>query len=109
MDTSTMEAARYPSLANKSVFVTGGATGIGAALVEAFHAQGADVAFVDNDAGNGKQLCDRLAHGSDRRPWFGDIDVTCVVLAVVFSRFLFNSAPTLLIGRKQSTENGRGR
>ena len=36
---------RYLSLNARSVFITGGATGIGAALVEAFAAQGAKVAF----------------------------------------------------------------
>ncbi|KQN93956.1 3-oxoacyl-ACP reductase [Sphingomonas sp. Leaf231] len=40
-------AATYPSLQNKRVLVTGGATGIGAGLVEAFARQGAHVAFVD--------------------------------------------------------------
>jgi NAD(P)-dependent dehydrogenase (short-subunit alcohol dehydrogenase family) len=39
--------ARYPSLAGRAVFVSGGATGIGAALVEHFAAQGARVGFVD--------------------------------------------------------------
>ena len=38
---------RYPSLRGRCVFVTGGATGIGAAIVSAFAAQGARVAFVD--------------------------------------------------------------
>jgi len=40
---------RYSSLQNKVVFITGGATGIGAALVEAFVAQASQVAFVDID------------------------------------------------------------
>src|SRR4051812_38270378 len=39
--------ARYPDLAGRTVFVSGGASGIGAALVRAFAAQGARVAFVD--------------------------------------------------------------
>ena len=41
--------ARYPSLQDRSVLITGGATGIGATLVEAFVAQGARVGFVDID------------------------------------------------------------
>ena len=39
--------ARYPSLAGRKVFVTGGGSGIGAQIVSMFAAQGAHVAFVD--------------------------------------------------------------
>ena len=46
--------ANYPSLVGRSVIISGGATGIGAALVRQFAAQGAKVGFVDiaTDAGN---------------------------------------------------------
>ena len=40
-------AARYPDLAGRTVFVSGGGSGIGAAFVRAFAGQGAKVAFVD--------------------------------------------------------------
>jgi len=39
--------ARYPDLAGKTVFVSGGGSGIGAAFVRAFASQGCNVAFVD--------------------------------------------------------------
>ena len=39
--------ASYPSLVDRTVLITGGADGIGAALVEQFAAQGSNVAFVD--------------------------------------------------------------
>jgi NAD(P)-dependent dehydrogenase (short-subunit alcohol dehydrogenase family) len=63
--------AVYPSLAGKVVFVTGGASGIGAALVEAFHGQQARVAFIDRAQAQGEALAARLA-GS----WFQACDVT---------------------------------
>ena len=40
---TTAYTARYPSLAGRTVFISGGATGIGEALVRAFHGQGAKV------------------------------------------------------------------
>jgi NAD(P)-dependent dehydrogenase (short-subunit alcohol dehydrogenase family) len=45
----TTNFAIYPSLAGKTVFVTGGASGIGAEIVAAFAAQGARVGFLDMD------------------------------------------------------------
>ena len=39
--------ATYPSLDGRSVFITGGGSGIGASLVRHFAAQGSRVAFVD--------------------------------------------------------------
>ncbi|MGH6998801.1 MAG: SDR family NAD(P)-dependent oxidoreductase [Phenylobacterium sp.] len=42
-----MKRAVYPSLEGKTVVVTGGASGIGAGLVEAFAWQGAQVHFLD--------------------------------------------------------------
>jgi NAD(P)-dependent dehydrogenase (short-subunit alcohol dehydrogenase family) len=52
--------AVYPSLAGKRVIVTGGGSGIGAGLVEAFVRQGAHVAFLDIDAGVGEALATKL-------------------------------------------------
>lgn len=51
-----MEFAVYPSLKGKAVFVTGGASGIGADIVRAFAQQGSRVGFVDLDAGRGETL-----------------------------------------------------
>lgn len=46
---SNNDLARYPSLAGKVVFVTGGGSGIGADIVSAYARQGARVAFADRD------------------------------------------------------------
>jgi D-xylose 1-dehydrogenase len=53
--------AIYPSLKNKRVVITGGATGIGAGLVEAFVAQEARVAFIDINENAGLALKMRLS------------------------------------------------
>jgi NAD(P)-dependent dehydrogenase (short-subunit alcohol dehydrogenase family) len=53
----------YPSLKGAPVFVTGGASGIGAAIVRAFAAQGAKVAFVDIDVARGEALAGELTSG----------------------------------------------
>jgi len=55
-----MQFARYPSLENRVVFVTGGASGIGAEIVRAFADQGSRVGFVDLDAEHGVALADEL-------------------------------------------------
>ncbi len=69
------EQADYPLLAGRRVFVTGGASGIGLAIVEAFARQGASVAFVDIAEHAGRELADRLAAEGLLRPWFGCCDV----------------------------------
>ena len=53
--------AVYPSLLDRPVLITGGATGIGASLVEHFAAQGARVGFIDIDAAAGEALAERLS------------------------------------------------
>jgi NAD(P)-dependent dehydrogenase (short-subunit alcohol dehydrogenase family) len=67
---------RYPSLDGRAVFITGGATGIGAALVEAFATQGAKVAFVDIDVASAQSLCNELAQKGLLCPWFEACDVS---------------------------------
>ena len=65
-------SARYPDLEGRVVFITGGASGIGAAFVEAFAGQGARVAFIDIDAEHGEALAKRPG------AWFRRCDVTDV-------------------------------
>ena len=61
----TPKLANYPSLRGKTVFVTGGASGIGAGIVTAFANQGAKVGFVDMDITGSEALLAQLdgTHG----------------------------------------------
>lgn len=68
--------ATYPSLAGRRVFITGGATGIGAALVEAFSEQGAIVGLCDLAAEAAEGLAGQIVAGGHARPWFRKVDVT---------------------------------
>jgi NAD(P)-dependent dehydrogenase (short-subunit alcohol dehydrogenase family) len=55
-----MNFAAYPSLEGRVVFVTGGATGIGSAIVRAFASNGSKVAFVDIQADAAEALVAEL-------------------------------------------------
>lgn len=70
--------ARYPSLEDRAVLVTGGATGIGATLVEEFAAQGARVGFIDIDVVPARALVARLGTGRRHAPVFAEADLTDV-------------------------------
>jgi len=58
-----MTFATYPSLKDTVVYLTGGASGIGAETVRAFAAQGSKIGFVDLDAENGTALAEELRQG----------------------------------------------
>lgn len=68
--------ATYPSLAGRRVFITGGASGIGAALVTGFAAQGAVVGHVDLAADAAAALAEQLTAAGYSAPWFRALDVT---------------------------------
>jgi NAD(P)-dependent dehydrogenase (short-subunit alcohol dehydrogenase family) len=70
-----MNVARFPSLQGRSVFVTGGGSGIGAAMVQAFAAQGASVAFVDVAAEASAALAARIESSGRPAPWWRACDV----------------------------------
>lgn len=61
----------YPELKDNHVVVTGGANGIGEAMVRAFHAQGAYVFFGDRDARAGQTLARELGG----RAVFANVDL----------------------------------
>src|SRR5690606_33276340 len=67
-------SATFHDLAGKSVFISGGGSGIGEYLTEGFLSQGAKVAFVQRS--DATALCDRLEKEHGKRPLFIPCDVT---------------------------------
>ena len=73
----SLPGAVFPDLEDAGVLITGGASGIGAALVEGFTAQKAKVAFIDIDRGAGEALVERLA-SARHKPLFLHADLADV-------------------------------
>ncbi len=71
-----MKYATYPSLQNRAVLITGGASGIGASMVEQFSQQGSKVAFLDVDSTSGLKLVTSLSSTSRHAPVFLACDLT---------------------------------
>jgi NAD(P)-dependent dehydrogenase (short-subunit alcohol dehydrogenase family) len=69
-----MNFANYPSLTGRVVFVTGGASGIGADVVRAFAGNGAKVAFVDIQVDAGEALVAELGDAA-KPPLFLPVDL----------------------------------
>lgn len=70
-----MPSATFPDLARRSVLITGGGSGIGAALTEGFVRQGCKVAFIDIAEKPSTALCDRLEKEAGARPLFLKTDI----------------------------------
>ncbi len=95
--------AVYPSLHGRTVFISGGSTGIGASFVEQFYAQGARVAFVDRDAESAAALLAKIAGGPNAAhvpaPLFTPCDVTDIAAlrdAVARARQAFGPVAVLV-------------
>ena len=63
-------------LKNKTVFITGGGSGIGAAITEGFLAQGAQVAFVQRS--DATEFCNAMETKFGNKPLFIPCDITDV-------------------------------
>ncbi len=71
----TDQSAQYPSLRNRNVLITGGASGIGASAVRQFCQQGARVAFLDLQDEIANQLVSELADGVVIPPVYSHCDL----------------------------------
>ncbi|MBN9615261.1 MAG: 3-oxoacyl-ACP reductase [Acidobacteriales bacterium 59-55] len=101
--------ATYPSLIDQVVLVTGGATGIGAATVEQFALQGAQVAFLDVSDAPALTLIDDLAQRCPHKPLFLHCDLTDIdglqsAIAAIAAQL---GAPRVLINNAANDERHR--
>ncbi len=69
-------SAHYQSLENRLIFVTGGASGIGANIVHHLAAQNAKVAFIDIEEEDAQLVQETLLRQGLRSPWFRKVDVS---------------------------------
>ncbi|MEM8825272.1 MAG: SDR family oxidoreductase, partial [Pseudomonadota bacterium] len=69
-----MTKPTYPDLKNASVFITGGGSGIGAALTEGFLRQGAKVAFIGRS--DYSAFAEEMAQATGNTPLFVQGDIT---------------------------------
>ncbi len=74
--TNAEQFATYPSLRNRVVIVTGGASGIGEAIVEAFAMQMSHVAFLDIQDEAAGRLVERLDAAGGTVPKYFNCDLT---------------------------------
>jgi D-xylose 1-dehydrogenase len=75
MDTGRSSKSTYAGLAGKTVFITGGGSGIGAAFTRAFAGQGARVAFVDIEEQASKTLAAQIQKDTKKAPLFIPCDL----------------------------------
>ena len=78
MNDSTPQFAQYPSLRDRIVLITGGATGIGASIVTHFARQGSRVAFLDIDDPPAQALVHSLTAEGCPTPKYLHCDLTNV-------------------------------
>jgi NAD(P)-dependent dehydrogenase (short-subunit alcohol dehydrogenase family) len=99
-----MTTAIYPSLANKTVVITGGGSGIGAEIVRGFVRQKARVFFLDIAEKDSRALVEQL----EGAPTYLKCDLTNVSgLQAVFANIQAKAGPvaTLVIAWRMSPRN----
>lgn len=95
MNAAASVGVRYPDLAGRTVFVSGGGSGIGAAFVRRFAGQGCRVAFVDIADGPAAALAAELGDGV--RYWHCDVrDITALQAAIGAARDAFGPLRVLV-------------
>ena len=100
----SVSAAVYPSLRDKRVVVTGGGSGIGAGLVEAFARQGARVVFLDVAEADSQRLVDSLSD-AEHAPVFHRCDLTDVTaLQATFATITAEGAVDVLVNNAASDD-----
>jgi len=98
-------AATYPDLAGKTVLITGGASGIGEAIVRRFAAQGSRVGFLDINDAAGEALAAEL--GGDVRYVHADLtDIPALRAGVAAVRDAFGPI-TILVNNAAHDERHR--
>lgn len=87
--------AHYPSLRGRAVLITGGATGIGASLVEHFALQGSLVAFFDIQDEPARALVESLSAMGCPAPLYLHCDVTDISALQAAARRVLDTYGTL--------------
>ncbi len=96
--------ATFPDLKGASVFITGGGSGIGAAVTEGFLAQGAKVAFVQRS--DATAFCDEMEKRHGHRPVFIPCDITDIpaLKAAMDKAAAANGTITVLVNNAANDE-----
>jgi len=90
--------AQYPSLRDRHVIVTGGGSGIGASIVQAFVAQGARVSFIDVAVDESKKLERSLANGHSHSARFYQCDLKDLdAVKSCFGKIAQDNGPTQVL------------
>lgn len=94
-----MPSAQFPDLEGAAVLITGGGSGIGAAVTEGFVRQHARVAFIDIAEETSVALCDHIERQTGRRPLYlkADLRDISALRAAVTSAAAVHGPATVLV------------